>query len=73
MAEVHATDVKLRIVFQDGLDNEGSPIVKRKTLSRIRLAASADQLYNTAQAFASLTSYTYLEANRVETADIQPF
>jgi len=73
MAELHVTDVKLRIVFEEGINLDGSPILKRKTLSRIRVTATADQLHETAQAFASLCSYPYLESNRIETADIQSF
>jgi len=73
MAELQVTDVKLRLVFEEGINLDGSPILKRKTLSRIRVAATADQLHDTAQAFASLSSYTFLESNRIETADIQPF
>ena len=72
MAQAYAKDVKLRLVFEEGMDLDGSPILKRKTFSRIRLDASAEQLHNTAQAFSSLSSYLLLETERIETADIQP-
>ncbi|PPA70794.1 DUF1659 domain-containing protein [Jeotgalibacillus proteolyticus] len=71
MAQAHVSDVKLRLVFVDGLKEDGSPNIKRKTLSRIRLGASADELFITSRAFASLSSYSLMDTERVETAQIQ--
>ncbi|KIL51161.1 DUF1659 domain-containing protein [Jeotgalibacillus campisalis] len=73
MAVSYVSDVKLRLVFEDGLKQDGTPVLKRKTLSRIRFAATADQLHNTAQALSSLCSYSLIDTERVETSGIQPF
>ena len=71
MAEKFVNDLKLGLVFESGIGTDGMPTLKKKTLSRIRLAVTPDQLYNTAIAFSSLSNYPLLEVNRVETADIQ--
>ncbi|MDG5471994.1 DUF1659 domain-containing protein [Jeotgalibacillus sp. ET6] len=73
MAVSNVSDVKLRLVFEDGLKPNGSPILKRKTLSRIRFTATPDQLHNTAQALSSLCSYSLLDTERVETSGIHQF
>ena len=71
MAQKYVNDVKLRIVFEAGTGTDGMPMLKKKTLSRIGLAVTPDQLYNTALAYSSLSSYPLLEIERLETAGIE--
>ena len=71
MAQKFVSDVRLRLVFEAGIGTDGMPMLKKKTLSRIRLEVTPDQLYNTALAFSTLSSYPLLEIDRVETAGVE--
>jgi len=66
MAQARLADTKLRIVFEVGMDEKGSPILKAKTLSNVKKEATAEQLYQAAQAIFVLCNDTL---NRVERTD----
>jgi hypothetical protein len=66
MAQAMLTDTKLRLFFEAGMDDKGSPILKSKTFSNIKKDATPDQLFQVAQAIAVLCTDTL---NRVERAD----
>lgn len=66
MAQVILADSKLRLMFEVGMDEKGAPILKAKTFSNLKKEATADQLYQVAQAVAVLSNDTL---NRVERAD----
>jgi hypothetical protein len=66
MAQAKLADTKLRLVFEVGMDEKGSPIFKSKTLSNIKKEATADQLFQVAQALSVLCNDSL---NRVERAD----
>jgi hypothetical protein len=70
MAQAVVTASKLRLVFQVGMDDEGKPILKAKTLSNIQKSATPDQLLQAAQALISLSSDTLSNIERVENADL---
>ncbi|KIL45061.1 DUF1659 domain-containing protein [Jeotgalibacillus soli] len=70
MAQIFVNDVKLRLVFEAGLGNEGMPILKNKTFNRVRLTVTPEELYNTAAAIASLSDYALFEVNRLEKAAV---
>jgi hypothetical protein len=70
MAQAVVTASKLRLVFQVGMDDEGKPILKAKTLSNIQKSATPDQLLQAAQAFIGLSSDTLSNIERVENADL---
>ncbi|MFB1082790.1 DUF1659 domain-containing protein [Jeotgalibacillus sp. JSM ZJ347] len=70
MANVKTDDIRIRLLFDAGLTEAGKPFTKRKTYSRIRLSASAEQMYNTSVALASLSSYPLIEIGHVETGAV---
>ncbi|TFE02169.1 DUF1659 domain-containing protein [Jeotgalibacillus salarius] len=70
MANISTDDIRIRLLFDAGLNEEGKPFTKRKTYSRIRLNATAEQMYNTSAALASLSSYQLIEIERVETGAV---
>lgn len=56
MAQANIVQSSLRLTFFAGVDNEGKEIFKTRTYSNLNVAASADQVYQVAQALASLVS-----------------
>lgn len=66
MAQAILADSKLRLMFEVGLDEKGAPILKAKTFNNLKKEATADQLFQVAQAVAVLCNDTL---NRVERAD----
>jgi hypothetical protein len=70
MAQAVVTSSKLRLVFQVGMDDEGKPVLKAKTLSNIQKSATADQLFQAAQALISLSNDTLSNIERVDNADL---
>ncbi|MCM3728917.1 DUF1659 domain-containing protein [Neobacillus cucumis] len=66
MAQGLLETTKLRLVFQSGIDNEGNPILKSKTFSNVTKAATADQLFQAAQAISVLCN---ADLNKVERND----
>jgi hypothetical protein len=70
MAQAVVTSSKLRLVFQVGMDDEGKPVLKAKTLSNIPKSATADQLFQAAQALIGLSNDTLSNIERVDNADL---
>ncbi|MEH7415706.1 DUF1659 domain-containing protein [Neobacillus drentensis] len=66
MAQGLLETTKLRLVFQAGVDNEGKPILSSKTFSNVSKGATADQLFQAAQAISVLCD---AELNKVERND----
>ncbi len=71
MATAELKDTKIRLVFDNGLDEKGNPKVKAKSFSNINMNATPDQIENSAQAIASLSSQTMLSVERNDSFDIQ--
>ncbi|TFD99670.1 DUF1659 domain-containing protein [Jeotgalibacillus sp. R-1-5s-1] len=69
MANAHVMDIRLRLVFDAGF-KDGKPVFKRRTYSRVRSGATADQLFYTGSALASLSQHNLLDIDRLETASI---
>ncbi|GIN58238.1 hypothetical protein J8TS2_25570 [Lederbergia ruris] len=61
---------KMKLVFDYGLDEDNKPIYKTKTFNRIRLQASADQLYQAADAIGSLSAQPLWNIERNDTYQI---
>ncbi|MFS0612981.1 DUF1659 domain-containing protein [Lederbergia ruris] len=61
---------KMKLVFDYGLDEDNKPIYKTKTFNRIRLQASADQLYQAADAIGSLSVQPLWNIERNDTYQI---
>ena len=70
MAQARLTDSKLRILFEVGMDEKGAPILKAKTLSNIKKEATADQLYQAAQAIFVLCNDTLNRVERTDSSDL---
>ena len=66
MAQGLLESTKLRIVFDAGIDNEGNPILKTRSFNNVKKEATADQLFQAAQAIAVLCND---ELNKVERND----
>ncbi|PJN89579.1 DUF1659 domain-containing protein [Bacillus sp. mrc49] len=57
----------LRVDFETGLNEKGNIIFKRKSFTNIKTEATADQLFSTAAAIASVQNYPMGEVTRVDT------
>jgi hypothetical protein len=70
MAQAMLADTKLRLVFQVGMDEKGSPIFKAKTFSNNKKAATADQLYQVGEAISVLCTDTLSRVERADSSEI---
>ncbi|OIK08710.1 hypothetical protein BIV60_25600 [Bacillus sp. MUM 116] len=70
MAQARLATTKLRIVFETGMDEQGKPILKAKTFSNVKKAATADQLYQAAQAIFVLCNDTLNRVERTDSSDL---
>lgn len=61
---------KLRLVFENGLDDKGNPILKAKTFSNVKKEASTDQLFQAATAIASLCTEPLNKAERADSSEL---
>ena len=70
MATAVIATSRLRLVFQVGMDDEGKPLLKAKTFSNIQKSATADQLFQAAQAIIGLSGDTLSNIERVDNSDL---
>ncbi|MDR7002886.1 DUF1659 domain-containing protein [Neobacillus niacini] len=70
MAQARLATTKLRIVFETGVDGEGNPILKAKSFNNIKKEATADQLYQAAQAIFVLCNDTLNRVERTDCSDL---
>ncbi|MEH7415778.1 DUF1659 domain-containing protein [Neobacillus drentensis] len=70
MAQGLLETTKLRLVFQLGIDNEGSPILKSKTFSNVSKTATADQLFQAAHAISVLCEGMLNKVERNDSTEI---
>ncbi|MFF2449898.1 DUF1659 domain-containing protein [Neobacillus sp. NPDC058068] len=61
---------KLRLVFEAGIDDEGKPLYKAKTFSNVKKEATADQLFQAAQAISFLCKDTLNKVERNDSTEI---
>ncbi|WHY85997.1 DUF1659 domain-containing protein [Neobacillus novalis] len=61
---------KLHLVFEAGMDDEGNPIFKAKTFSNVKKEATADQLFQAAQAISVLCKDTLNKVGRNDSTEI---
>lgn len=71
MAVQNKISSALRLVFIDGLDEEGLPIYKNKSFRNVKTNADADQLYAVAQAFVGLQERDLNRIERKDSSDVQ--
>jgi len=70
MAQAIMSSSRLTIYYEIGMDGEGKPIYKMKSYPNVKEAATADQLYQVAQALASLSSYSLSSVKRNDVSDL---
>ncbi|AIE60398.1 DUF1659 domain-containing protein [Bacillus methanolicus] len=70
MAQEMLTESRLRLIFEAGIDGKGEPIFKTKTFNNITKSATADQLYQAAQAIAALSADLLSGVERSDSSQI---
>ncbi|WP_428910020.1 DUF1659 domain-containing protein [Niallia sp. Krafla_26] len=70
MALLMTKDSKLRVIFEIGTSEEGKPIFKTKSYANVVEGATPDQLYQAAQALASLSNYPMSNVQQSELHEI---
>lgn len=70
MAQALLEGTKLRLVYEAGMDEKGSPLYKAKSFSNVKKEATADQLNQAAQAIAALTNDTLNKVERNDSSEI---
>ncbi|MBB6446848.1 DUF1659 domain-containing protein [Bacillus benzoevorans] len=70
MATAIMSSSRLMINYEIGMDGEGNPLYKLKSYPNVKEAATADQLYQVAQALASLTNYSLSSVKRNDVSDL---
>lgn len=64
MAQAVLTDSQLRITYEAGLDGDGEMQYKSKNYNYVKLEATADELFNAAQAIVGLQSLVLKDIER---------
>lgn len=67
---VTPSDSRLQIKFQTGVDENGNPVVKTKTLNGVKSAADNQDLYNAAQSLAGLQAHNLVAIRRIDEAEL---
>jgi hypothetical protein len=70
MAVANLTSTKLRLIFEVGMDEQGKPVLKAKTLNNIKKEATTDQLFQAAQALGALSNDPLNSIERNDMTDI---
>jgi hypothetical protein len=70
MAQARLAKSNLRLVFEAGMDEKGHLLTKAKTFNNISSLATADQLYQTAQAIIVLCNDPISRIERADSSDI---
>ena len=61
----------LRLQWQTGLDGEGNPVYRLKSLSNVKTDAQDQSIFDVAQALAGLQSYTLASVQRVDSGVLE--
>ncbi|KAF1086177.1 hypothetical protein SPSYN_00918 [Sporotomaculum syntrophicum] len=61
----------LRMQFQTGLDGDGDPIYRTKSLSNVKTDAADQDIFDVAQALVELQEYTLTAVLRVDSAVLE--
>ncbi|WP_077212378.1 DUF1659 domain-containing protein [Bacillus dakarensis] len=70
MAQAVITSSRLALTFETGFNEKGEPIYKTKSYNNIKIEATADQLFQGANALGSLTSNTLVNVERNDNSEI---
>ncbi|WP_066633905.1 DUF1659 domain-containing protein [Desulfolucanica intricata] len=60
----------LRMTLQTGVDGEGNPVYRRKSLNNVKTGALDQDIFDTAQAIAGLQEYTLVSVERTDNAEL---
>ncbi|KYD10653.1 DUF1659 domain-containing protein [Heyndrickxia sporothermodurans] len=71
MADILLKGSSLKLVFDNGVDENGKPMFKTKTFNNIRLEATADELLKAAQAIDSLSQKDLFNVERNDSSDVK--
>lgn len=71
MVQAKLRETKLKLVFSNGVDENGNPNVQNKTYQYINLQATPDQLHETALAIAALTVNPLEYVERIDSTEIR--
>lgn len=61
----------LRMQFQTGVDGDGDPIYRTKSLSNIKTGAQDQDIFDVAQALVQLQEYPLVAVQRVDSAILE--
>jgi len=61
----------LRMQFQTGLDGDGDPVYRTKSLSNIKITALDQDIFDVANALVALQEYTLTAVLRVDSAVLE--
>jgi hypothetical protein len=70
MATADLKDLKIRLVYDNGVDEDGKPAFQYKTYSNTNLNATPDAIYQSAHQLGSLSSKTLINVEKNESYDI---
>ncbi|MFH7819674.1 DUF1659 domain-containing protein [Neobacillus thermocopriae] len=70
MAQSLLIGTKLKMVFQTGINDDGKPLLRTKTFSNVRKEATADQLFQAANALAVLCNDPLNTLERTDSSEI---
>ncbi|MDQ0178507.1 DUF1659 domain-containing protein [Bacillus chungangensis] len=71
MVQAKLRETKLKLVFSNGVDDNGNPNLQNKTYQYINLQATPDQLHETAVAIAVLTVNPLEYVERIDSSEIR--
>ncbi len=61
----------LRMQFQTGVDADGDPVYRNKSLNNVKTGATDQDLYNVAQALAQLQQHPLAAVLRIDSAALE--
>ncbi|MFC7371423.1 DUF1659 domain-containing protein [Fictibacillus iocasae] len=70
MAQASIQRSQLQMVFQQGVDGEGYPVLKRKNFSSLKTTATPDQMLAVANALSGLQQHVLYAVERNNAYDI---
>jgi len=61
---------KMKLQFQTGVDGEGNPVYKSKTISKVKTAAVDQDVFDTANALSGLCADVLSAVTRIDDSDL---
>lgn len=61
---------KIKLQFRTGVDGEGKPMYKNKTVGKVKTDAADQDVFDTANALAGLCADTLAAVNRIDDSDL---